>query len=80
MGYARYKRRSLHWLLGAYVVCSTTGAIGGGFAFIAAGESAVVPAFLVPAMAGVLLISRAFYEGRWAERAASHAGTPSDDQ
>ena len=80
MGYARYKRRSLHWLLSAYLVFSTLGTIAGGLVFRAAGESAVAPAFLVPSIAGVLLISRAFYEGRMTERAALHAAPSSGDQ
>jgi len=52
----------------------------GGFAFIAAGESAVLPSFLVPSIAGVIIIRRAFFEGRLAERAAAGSAAAPGDQ
>ena len=58
------KRRSLNWLLGAYVAFSTAGALVGGLAFHLAGESVETPAFLAPFIGGVLVISRAFHEGQ----------------
>ena len=78
MSYASYKRRSLNWLLVAFLAFSTVGTVLGGLAFAAAGESAVAPAFLAPTIAGILLISRAYSEGRLAERASMSSGAQED--
>ena len=66
MDYAQRRRRSLRWLLTAFLAFSTIGAVLGGLAFNAAGESAAAPCFLAPTIAGILLIARAYEEGRLA--------------
>ena len=67
MDYEDRKPRSLTWLLSVFLAFSTVGAVVGGLVFNAAGESAVAPCFLAPSIAGVLLISRAYHEGRLSE-------------
>ncbi len=68
MDYEHRKRRSLTWLLAAFVGWSAVGALAGGFAFAAAGGSAATATFLAPTLAGVVLIARAFHEGRLVDR------------
>ena len=71
MDYAHRKRRSLTWLLSSFLAFSTVGALLGALAFNAAGAAVAVPAFLAPSIAGVVLIARAYHEGRIAERPIS---------
>lgn len=68
MDYEHRTRRSLTWLLVSFVVCSALGAAVGGVAFAALGASVATPTFLAPSIVGVVLIARAYHEGRLADR------------
>lgn len=71
--FRRRKRRSLNWMLGAYVAFAAGGALAGGLLMVAAQESPVAAVFLAPTIGGVVAISRAFHEGRFAERGSQGA-------
>ena len=72
VNYEDRKRRSLTWLHSVFLAFSTVGAVVGGLIFNASGGSALAPCFLAPSIAGVLLIPRAYHEGRLSRKSAPH--------